>query len=71
MIEAIAIDDQQPALKLLENFCAQTNVVNPQKTFNKPAEALKRLRNFPVDLLFPDINMPSVSRLESYKERYI
>ena len=67
MITAIAIDDELPALKLLENFCAQTGSISLQKTFNKPAEALKYLRNFPVDLLFLDINMPSISGVEFYK----
>lgn len=67
MITAIAIDDELPALKLLENFCAQTNFITLQKTFNKPAEALKYLRNFPVDLLFLDINMPSISGVEFCK----
>lgn len=67
MITAIAIDDELPALKLLENFCAQINFINLQKSFNKPAEALKYLRNFPVDLLFLDINMPSISGVEFYK----
>lgn len=67
MITAIAIDDELPALKLLENFCAQTSFISLQKTFNKPVEALKYLRNFPVDLLFIDINMPSISGVEFYK----
>lgn len=68
MISAIAIDDEPPALKVLEVFCAKTDFIDLQKTFNKPAEAQKHLRKFPVDLLFLDINMPSINGLELHRE---
>jgi len=67
MIEAIAIDDELPALKVIENFCSRVDFIDLQKTFNKPNEALKYLRKFPVDLLFLDINMPSLTGIELYK----
>lgn len=68
MIRAIAIDDEPPALRVLEVFCAKTDFIELQKTFNKPGEALKHLRKFPVDLLFLDINMPSLTGIELYKQ---
>ncbi len=68
MITAIAIDDEPPALKVIENFCAQQEEVVLLKTFTKPQEALKYLRKYPVDLLFLDIQMPSLSGLDFYKE---
>ena len=68
MITAIAIDDEPPALKIIENFSAQQDAVNLIKTFTKPNEALKYLRKYPVDLLFLDIQMPSLSGLNFYKE---
>jgi DNA-binding LytR/AlgR family response regulator len=68
MITAIAIDDEPPALKIIENFCAKLDTVNLVKTFTKPQEALKYLRKYPVDLLFLDIQMPSLSGLNFYKE---
>lgn len=67
MIEAIAIDDELPALSIIENFCTKVDFINLQKTFNQPTEALKYLRRFPVDLLFLDVNMPSVNGIELYK----
>jgi DNA-binding LytR/AlgR family response regulator len=67
MIRAIAIDDEPPALKVLENFCGKTDLVALEKTFTQPSEALKHLRKFPVDLLFLDINMPSLSGIDLYK----
>ena len=68
MITAIAIDDEPPALKIIESFCAKQEVVSLLKTFTKPHEALKYLRKYPVDLLFLDIQMPSLSGLNFYKE---
>jgi DNA-binding LytR/AlgR family response regulator len=72
MITAIAIDDEPPALKIIESFCAQDDSpeytrIQLLKTFTKPNEALKYLRKFPVDLLFLDVQMPSLSGLKLYK----
>ena len=67
MIRAIAIDDEPPALEVIRNFCAGAGEVSLDKTFTKPTEALKYLRKFPVDLIFLDINMPSLSGLEFYR----
>lgn len=64
MIHAIAIDDEPPALSVIENFCSRTDFIRLTKTFTQPAEAAKHLRRFPVDLVFLDIQMPSVSGLE-------
>jgi DNA-binding LytR/AlgR family response regulator len=68
MIKAIAIDDEPPALALLENFASKTGFIQLEKTFTSPAEALKYLRKFPVDLLFLDIQMPSMSGIDFYKQ---
>lgn len=67
MISAIAIDDELPALKVIENFSAQVSFITLKKTFNKPHEALQYLQQFPVDLIFLDINMPSLSGIDLYK----
>ena len=60
MIKAIAIDDELPALKVIENFANKTGFISLEKMFNKPLEALRYVNKFPVDLLFLDINMPSI-----------
>lgn len=67
MIKAIAIDDEPLALKVIENFCGQIDFIDLQKTFSKPTEALAYLHNYPVDLLFLDIQMPSLTGIELYK----
>lgn len=67
MIQAVAIDDELPALNVVENFSVRTGFIEMQKVFNQPTEALKYLKKFPVDLIFLDINMPSLNGIELYK----
>lgn len=68
MIRALAIDDEPLALSVIENFCSQLDYIDLQKTFTKPNEALKHLKKFPVDLLFLDIHMPSLTGIDFYKQ---
>jgi len=67
MITAIAIDDEPLALKLIDSHCEKTDFINLQKTFTHPTEALKYLRKYPVDLLFVDIQMPSMNGISLVK----
>jgi DNA-binding LytR/AlgR family response regulator len=67
IIEAIAIDDELPALRLLQHFCERLDFIHLQKTFNRPAEGRKYLQTNPVQLLFLDVNMPSLLGTELYK----
>lgn len=67
MITAVAIDDELPALKIIENFCSQLTDIRLKATFTRPAEALQYISQSPVDLLFLDIDMPSVSGIEFYR----
>jgi DNA-binding LytR/AlgR family response regulator len=67
MIKAIAIDDELLALKVIEGFCAKVDFINLQKTFHKPKEALRYLEEYPIDLLFLDINMPSMTGIELFR----
>jgi DNA-binding LytR/AlgR family response regulator len=68
MISCIAIDDEPPALKVIESFCEQISDLDLKKTFTSPTEAIHYLNNYPVDLLFLDINMPSISGIEVLKK---
>jgi DNA-binding LytR/AlgR family response regulator len=67
MITAIAVDDEPPALKIVENFCGRVDYIELVKTFTHPHEALKYLEKFPVDLLFLDIRMPSITGVDFAK----
>ena len=60
-IKTLVVDDEFLALNLLENFIEQTpDLVLVGKERN-PLEALKILNSQPIDLLFLDIQMPSLS----------
>lgn len=67
MIKALAIDDEPLALSVIETFCSQLEYIDLQKTFTRPNEALKHLKKYPVDLLFLDIHMPSLTGIDFYK----
>jgi len=68
MMKAIALDDEPLALEILQSLCDTIEYVELKKTFTKSEEALKYLKKYPVDLLFLDINMPSISGLDFYKK---
>lgn len=67
MITAIALDDERPALEVLDTFCSQVDFIDLKKTFSKTGEANLYLEENPVDLVFLDINMPAVSGINFYK----
>ncbi|GAB3012866.1 LytR/AlgR family response regulator transcription factor [Spirosoma pulveris] len=67
MIRAIAVDDEPPALRILTHFCQQAGLIDLRKTFTRTDEALQYIGQFPVDLLFLDINMPSMSGIDFYR----
>lgn len=67
MINAIAIDDETPALAVIEKFCNDHPRIHSIKTFESTSDAIKHLENFPVDVIFLDINMPAVSGIDFYK----
>lgn len=64
MIRSVALDDEPPALKVLENFCSRVGYISLEKVFTSPAEALKYMKKFPVDLLFLDIQMKGTTGIE-------
>lgn len=68
MIHAIAIDDEPLALSVIENFCNKTEGIELQKTFTGPNEAVRYLDEFPIDLVFLDINMPGLNGIELIKK---
>ena len=68
MINAIAIDDEPLALTVIETLCSRSETVSLQKTFTQPNEALKHLRKYPTDLIFCDIQMPSMTGINLVKQ---
>ena len=67
MIKAVAIDDEPPALSIIEHFCAGNSRVELVKTFTDAAKGREFLLKNPVDLLFIDIQMPGYNGIEFYK----
>ena len=67
MINAIAIDDEPLALKVIQSLCDKSKNIHLQKTFTQPSEALKHLRKFPADLIFCDIHMPAMTGINLVK----
>lgn len=67
MINAIAIDDEPPALNIITSFCEGIEEICLQKVFTGTHEALKYIKNYPVDLVFLDIQMPSLTGIDFHK----
>lgn len=67
MIRAIAIDDEPLALDIITDYCSKVDFIELQRAFTQPTEALRYLKKFPVDLIFADIRMPSMSGIELIK----
>ncbi|WP_332369287.1 LytTR family DNA-binding domain-containing protein [Spirosoma telluris] len=67
MMKAIALDDERPALDIIEAFCSRIDSVDLVKTFTRTGEAHFYLEKNPVDLIFLDINMPKESGLAFFK----
>jgi DNA-binding LytR/AlgR family response regulator len=67
MINAIAIDDEPLALKVIHSLCERVEFINLQRSFTQPSEALKHLRKFPADLVFVDIQMPTMTGISLVK----
>ncbi len=67
MINAIAIDDEPLALRVIQSLSNKSESIHLQKTFTQPNEALKHLNKFPVDLIFCDIHMPSMTGIQLVK----
>ena len=67
VLNTIAIDDELPALQVIETYCRQLPYVNLIKTFHKTGEALRWLEHHPVDLLILDIQMPSRNGIDLFR----
>ena len=67
MIKVIAVDDEPLALDLIEAYCKSVDFLHYEKGFTSAAGALNFLEKNPIDLLFLDINMPSISGIDFFK----
>lgn len=68
MIQAIAIDDEPLALKLIQQYADKLDWLYIAATFSDPMEARDYLDSHSIELLFLDIQMPDVSGVTFYRE---
>lgn len=64
MINAVAIDDEPLALKLITGYIEKTPGLKLIGKFDNPMNAAEFLSNTPADLIFVDIQMPDLSGIE-------
>ena len=67
MISYIIIDDEPLAHEIIEEFCGMLPHLELKKKCFSALEAIKFLNNETVDLMFLDINMPTLSGFEFLK----
>lgn len=67
IISCVIIDDEPLAAGLLESYVKKTPYLSLKGTYNSAIQAMKNLRENPVQLLFLDIQMPELSGIEFAK----
>ena len=67
MLNCIALDDEPMALEIIKAHCNQLSYIDLRYTFTQVSKAAKYLQQFPVDLIFLDIQMPDTNGINFYK----
>ncbi len=63
----IIVDDEPLAIEVIENHLSKLEQFKVEKTFTDAVEAFVAIKNYPIDLLFLDIEMPDFSGLDFIK----
>lgn len=66
-LTAIALDDERPALEVIEAFAGRLENLDLLHTFTKVGGARRFLEENPIDLLFLDVQMPAMTGIEFSK----
>jgi len=64
MIRAIVVDDELPALNKMVKLLENSGITRVEGKFIKPLEALEFLKEYRVDVVFLDIEMPDMNGIE-------
>ena len=64
MIRTIAIDDEPPALKVLQDHAAKLDFMQIEKCFSDSLEGLNYLQQSKIDAVFLDIKMAGISGID-------
>ncbi|UUZ92240.1 response regulator [Paenibacillus sp. P25] len=68
MLRAMLIDDERPALDLLEKLLTASGHIEIVGAFTESDEAVNRLKQENVDIVFSDIEMPGMSGIEAAEQ---
>ncbi|TWI83397.1 LytTR family two component transcriptional regulator [Lacibacter cauensis] len=63
-LKCVAIDDELPALQLMQKYIADHPQLQLLQTFTDAVSASEYLKHTRIDLLFVDINMPDITGLD-------
>jgi DNA-binding LytR/AlgR family response regulator len=66
-INCLLVDDEPPALKILERYVAEVNQLKLIGSCNNAFKAMEFLKKEKIDLLFLDIHMPKLSGISFIK----
>ncbi|WP_103070391.1 LytR/AlgR family response regulator transcription factor [Aquimarina sediminis] len=66
-LRCLIVDDEPPAIRLLENYVSKVPFLDLIATTTKAIEALKQIENDTIDLVFLDIQMPDLSGIQLSK----
>lgn len=65
MINAVLIDDERPALKLLEHLLKEYKEINVIASFTNPLKAIEELAQLKPHVVFLDVNMPQLQGIDA------
>lgn len=66
-ISCIAIDDEPPSIRQIEDYIAHVPYLTCRQSFDNALDALDYLKENPVDLIFLDIQMKTLSGIQFLK----
>jgi two-component system, LytTR family, response regulator LytT len=67
-LDCICLDDELPALKLIEAYCKKIPSVNLLQSFNGSEKALLFIKNNSIDLAIMDIQMTGINGIDFFKQ---
>ncbi|MCS6969334.1 MAG: LytTR family DNA-binding domain-containing protein [Cytophagales bacterium] len=66
--KCIIVDDEPPAIEILQNYARKCQVMEVVATCNNAYQALQVLKEIPVDVLFLDIQLPELTGMEMLEQ---
>lgn len=66
-LTCVIVDDEPPAIRLLEKYVAKISFLELKGTYTNPLEALQNIEKEHIDLIFLDIQMPEITGIQLSK----